>query len=68
MAHMEARISEIDSEDNLKLVDFGSVEWFGDGEKMSGVIEIPYLKQLLERISGLLQEYFVLFLLLLRIC
>lgn len=27
---------------DLKLADFGSAEWFGDGRRMSGVVGTPY--------------------------
>jgi len=37
-----SRISEIDSEDNLQSAYFSSAQWFGDDEKISGVVGTPY--------------------------
>ncbi|KAF7817789.1 phosphoenolpyruvate carboxylase kinase [Senna tora] len=44
IAHRDIKPDNIlfDSSDNLKLADFGSAEWFGDGRSMSGVVGTPY--------------------------
>ncbi|KAI4301980.1 hypothetical protein L6164_035206 [Bauhinia variegata] len=44
VAHRDIKPDNVlfDSRNNLKLADFGSAEWFGDGRNMSGVVGTPY--------------------------
>ncbi|KAK7278229.1 hypothetical protein RJT34_23255 [Clitoria ternatea] len=44
VAHRDIKPDNVlfDSDDNLKLADFGSAEWFGDGRPMTGVVGTPY--------------------------
>ncbi|KAI4350110.1 hypothetical protein L6164_010627 [Bauhinia variegata] len=44
VAHRDIKPDNVlfDSRNSLKLADFGSAEWFGDGRSMSGVVGTPY--------------------------
>ncbi|XP_061366383.1 phosphoenolpyruvate carboxylase kinase 1-like [Gastrolobium bilobum] len=44
IAHRDIKPDNLlfDSRNNLKVADFGSAEWFGDGRSMSGVVGTPY--------------------------
>ncbi|CAL0321037.1 unnamed protein product [Lupinus luteus] len=44
VAHRDIKPENIlfDSRENVKVADFGSAEWFGEGRKMSGIVGTPY--------------------------